>query len=199
MIRSQILPKDILPIFNDAMAETGKPMVPFDWKSELARKGHKVILSGQPVAMHCHHYNINLQKTIEDNLGSEGIGLLFRSVEEASYQSFQHFLNQYPQIKTLKSKLEMAGILFQNCGLGVLHFERVRPGGGQVVSPSSHHVTGWLAKHGRRGTPGCHFTRGWVAGVLEAIYSHAPGYYAVEEKRCKMMRDESCVFQIKEA
>jgi hypothetical protein len=33
-------------------------MVLFDWHGELARDGHKVILSGQPVAMHCHHYNI---------------------------------------------------------------------------------------------------------------------------------------------
>ncbi len=173
-------------------------MALFDWKSELAREGHKVILSGQPAAMHCHHYNINLQKTIEDNLGNEGIGLLFRSAEEASYKSFQHLLNQYPQIKTLKSKLEMAGILFQNCGLGVLLFERIQPGGGHVVSPSSHHVTGWLAKHGKRDTPGCHFTRGWVAGALEAIYNRSPGIYAVEEKHCKMMRDEACVFYVKE-
>ncbi len=174
-------------------------MAVFDWKSELAREGHKVILSGQPAAMHCHHYNINLQKTIEDNLGKEGIGLLFRSVEEASYTSFQHLLNQYPQIKTLKSKLEMAGILFQNCGLGVIHFERVRSAGGYVVSPSSHHVTGWLAKHGKRDTPGCHFTRGWMAGALEAICKRSLGFYSVEEKRCKMMRDEECLFHIKEA
>jgi hypothetical protein len=174
-------------------------MAIFDWKSELARKGHKVILSGQPAAMHCHHYNINLQKTIEDNLGNEGIGLLFRSVEEASYTSIQHLLNQYPQIKTLKSKLEMASVLFQNCGMGVIHFERVRPGSGHVVSPSSHHVTGWLAKHGKRETPGCHFTRGWMAGALEAIYNRSLGFYSVEEKRCKMMRDAECVFQIKEA
>ena len=174
-------------------------MALFDWKSELARKGHKVILSGQPVAMHCHHYNINLQKTIEDHLGDAGIELLFRSVEEASYQSFQHLFDQYPQIKTLKSKLEMTGILFQNCGLGVIHFERVRPGGGNVVSPSSHHVTGWLAKHGRRETPGCHFTRGWIAGALEAIYNRSPGFYAVEEKQCKMMLAAECTFQITEA
>jgi hypothetical protein len=171
----------------------------FDWKSELARKGHKIILSGQPIAMHGHHYNINLQKTIEDSLGAEGIGLLFKSAEDASFQSFQHLLNQYPQIKTVKSKLEMAGILFQHCGLGILLFERIRPSGGRVVSPSSHHVTGWLAKHGQRETPGCHFTRGWVAGALEAIYGRSPGCYAVEEKHCKMMRDESCVFHIEEA
>jgi len=174
-------------------------MAIFDWKSELARKGHKVILSGQPAAMHCHHYNINLQKTIEDRLGSEGVGLLCHAAEESSYNSFQHLLDQYPQIKTLKSKLEMAGILFQNCGLGVIHFERVRPGGGHVVSPSSHHVTGWLAKHGRRDTPGCHFTRGWIAGALGAIYKRPLGSYEVTEKSCKMMRDAECVFHISEA
>ena len=64
-------------------------MALFDWHGELARDGHKVILSGQPVAMHCHHYNINLQKTVEEALGDEGIRLLFSSVEEASYFSFQ--------------------------------------------------------------------------------------------------------------
>ena len=174
-------------------------MALFDWKSELARKGNQVILSGQPVAMHCHHYNINLQKTLEDNLGAEGIELLVRSAEAASYRSFQNLLQQYPQIKTVKSKLEMAGILFQNCGLGVFLFEWVRPSGGRVVSPSSHHVTGWLAKHGRRDTPGCHFTRGWVAGAMEAIYHRSPGFYAIEETRCKMMRDDACEFLIREA
>ena len=174
-------------------------MALFDWKSELVRDGHKVILFGQPAAMHCHHYNINLQKTIEDNLGNEGLRLLYRSVEEASYTSFQHLLRQYPQIKTLKSKLEIAGILFQNCGLGVIHFERIRPLGGHVVSTSSHHVTGWLAKHGKRDTPGCHFARGWMAGILEAIYNRSLGFYSVEEKQCKMMREDECIFKIKEA
>ena len=174
-------------------------MAHFDWHSELAREGHKVILAGQPVAMHCHHYNINLQKTVEDALGDEGVRLLFSSVEEASYVSFRQLLDRYPQIKTLKSKVEMAAILFQNCGLGVLHFNRVRPVGGNVVSPSSHHVTGWLAKHGKRDTPGCHFTRGWMAGALEVIYNRPLGFYTVEEKHCKMMRAETCVFYIKEA
>lgn len=174
-------------------------MVLFDWKSELAREGHKVILSGQPAAMHCHHYNINLQKTIEDNLGHEGIALLLRAAEEASHKSFQHLLEQYSQIKTLKSQLEMASVVFQNCGMGVIHFEEIRKSGGHVVSPSSHHVTGWLAKHGKRDTPGCHFTRGWIAGALEAIYDQPLGFYGVAEDRCKMMRDEKCVFLIKEA
>ena len=51
-------------------------MVTFDWKGELDRRGHQVLLSGQPIAIHCHHYNINLQKTLEDSLGEEGIRLI---------------------------------------------------------------------------------------------------------------------------
>ncbi len=168
----------------------------FDWQSELNRDGHRVVISGQPIAMHCHHYNINLQKTLEETLGEEGVALLYRAVEETNYHSLQHLFNQYKKIRTLKSKLEMASLLYQNCGLGIIHFKKVRPHEAYIVSPSSHHVTGWLAKHGRRDTAGCHFTRGWIAGALEVIYERPMGFYAVAETNCKMRRDDACVFQV---
>lgn len=169
-----------------------------NWRSELAREGHRVILSGLPIAMHCHHYNINLQKMLEDTLGEEGIRLLFRSAEEVSFYGFESLLSQYKRIKTIKSKLELAATIHQNCGLGIMHFKKVGPRGGRIVSPSSHHVTGWLAKHGRRKTPGCHFSRGWIAGVMEVIYNRPLGCYTVEERDCKMMRKDECVFLVKE-
>jgi len=173
-------------------------MVPFNWQKELDRDGHRVVFSGQPVAMHCHHYNINLQKTLEDTLGDEGVQLLFRSAEDAVYHNFRYLLNQYEPIKTIKSKFEMAALMFQNTGMGVIRIQELSAKDGKIVSPSSHHVTGWLAKHGRRETPGCHFTRGWIVGVLEVIYEHPLGYFSVEEKRCKMMRDDECIFVVKE-
>lgn len=148
--------------------------------------------------MHCHHYNINLQKTLEDTLGEEGIRLLFLAVEETNYRGLKSLFDQYKKIKTLKSKLEMVSILYQNCGLGIIHFKKVRPNMAHIESPSSHHVTGWLAKHGRRDTPGCHFARGWIAGALEAIYNRPLGNYVVEETHCKMKRDDVCAFQVKE-
>lgn len=169
-----------------------------NWRSELAREGHRVILSGLPIAMHCHHYNINLQKMLEDTLGEEGIRLLFRSAEEVSFYGFESLLSQYKRIKTIKSKLEFAATIYQDCGLGIMHFKKVGPREGRIVSPSSHHVTGWLAKHGRRKTPGCHFSRGWIAGVMEVIYNRPLGCYTVEERDCKMMRKDECVFLVKE-
>jgi len=173
-------------------------MIPFDWQTELGRRGNRVVISEQPIAMHCHHYNINLQKTLEDTLGPKGVQLLYRSVEETNFHAFKNLLNQYKKIKSIKSKLEMASMMYQHCGLGIIHFTKVRPSIAHIVSSSSHHVTGWLAKHGRRDTPGCHFARGWIAGALEAIYSRPLGHYRVEEKKCKMQRDDECVFHVTE-
>ena len=169
-----------------------------DWRSDLSREGHRVFISGRLIAMHCHHYNINLHKTLEDTLGDEGARLLFKAAEEAGFNGFKSFLDQYDGIKTTKSKLEVAATIYQNCGLGIIHFKDVGPRGGEIVSPSSHHVTGWLAKHGRRQTAGCHFSRGWISGVMSVIFSQPLGNYVVEESACKMMRSDECVFHVKE-
>lgn len=169
----------------------------FDWPDKLAREGHRIFLSGLPIAMHCHHYNINLQKTIEDSLGAEeGNALVYRAAEETSYSGFCAFLKQHRQLKTIQSKVELAATSYQYCGLGVINFTGLKPEGGRVVSPHGHHVTGWLAKHGRRKTPGCYFTSGWISGVLSAIYDRQPGEYIVTELQCKMMRATECVFQV---
>lgn len=173
--------------------------MPLDWRAALTRDGHRVILSGLPIAMHCHHYSINLQKMLEETMDSEGVALLFKAAEEASFLGFRSILRQYPKIRTTKSKLELASTIYQNCGMGIIHFQQIGPKGGLIESPSSHHVTGWLAKHGGRQTPGCHFARGWIAGVLEAIYGKSLGSYSVEELACKMTREPKCIFQVKEA
>jgi hypothetical protein len=171
----------------------------FNWKNELSRDGHRVALSGLSMVMHCHHYNINLQKTLEDTLGDEGVRLMVRSVEEAGRHIFHSLFSQFDQIRTEKSKLEMAASMYQNCGLGIVRFQDVSRDGGKAVSPSNHHVTGWLAKHGRRSTPGCHFTRGWLAGLFAAMFDRPVGHYLVVENHCKMVRDPECIFEIRGA
>lgn len=173
-------------------------MAAFEWKRELYRRDHHVVLSGHPVAIHCHHYNINLQKTLEESLGEDGPRLIYQSAEAAAYDQLKSMLQQYRGIKTVQSKLEMFAIVYQNSGLGIIHPQIVENGTGTVSSPSSHHVTGWLAKHGRRHTPGCHFTCGWLAGALAAVFSRVPGTVAVKETQCKTMRHHECIFEVQE-
>ncbi|HMK66675.1 MAG TPA: 4-vinyl reductase [Thermodesulfobacteriota bacterium] len=172
-------------------------MVP-DWRNAITREGSRITLSGLHVAMHCHHYNINLQKMLEDHLGEQGVELMVRSAEEACYAGFKSLFGQLDELRTIKSKLELFASHFQSCGLGLIDFEKISSKGGTISSVSSHHVTGWLAKHGRRKNPGCHFARGWIAGVLEVIYNRPLNYYLVEEESCKMAGDPQCLFKISE-
>lgn len=169
-----------------------------DWRNELTREGSRVTLSGLHIAMHCHHYNINLQKMLEDHMGLEGVELMVKASERACFYGFQSLMHQLDRLRTIKSKLELFSTLYQTCGLGIIHFEKVGPKGGRIISVSSHHVIGWLAKHGRRDSPGCHFTRGWIAGVMEVIYDRPLGFYTVEEKQCKMIGGNQCTFIVKE-
>jgi hypothetical protein len=173
-------------------------MTPLEWQRDLKRKGSKLLLSSIPIAMHCHHYNINLQHMLEITMGDQGIELMYRSAEEASYFMFKEYFRKYGRIKTLKSKIELACSVYQNCGLGVLHFLKIQADCGHAISPASHHVTGWLAKHGRRDTTGCHFTRGWIAGLFEVLFGRPLGTYKVVETACKMMRNDTCIFEIME-
>ncbi len=166
------------------------------WEKDLTRKGGQVLLSSLPIAMHCHHYNINLQAMLEETFGEIGIDLMCRSAEEATYSMFREYFKRYPNIKTIKSRIELACTLYQSCGLGIIHFVSLDEEGGEAVSPFSHYVTGWLAKHGKRDTPGCHFTRGWIAGLCNLLYEKHLGYFKVAEVACKMMRHETCVFKI---
>ena len=171
-------------------------MEKLNWQDELVREGHRVFFSGQPFAMHCHHYNINLQKTLEDTLGEEGVQILIRSAEESGYANFRNLVDQFSYLRTIKSKLEMAAAMYQNYGLGVIHFQKIDIHGGRIISPSSHHVTGWMAKHGRRKTPGCYFARGWIAGVLAVVFEKTMGFYRLDEVHCKMVGDPECVFLV---
>ena len=167
-----------------------------NWPEKIARKGHELSLSGLPIALHCHHYNLNLQKTLETSLGSDGILLLYEAAEESSYVGFTSYLRHHPKIVTPKSKLELASTSYQYCGLGIINFTKVGPEGGIVVSPHSHHVTGWLAKFGKRQDAGCFFSRGWIAGVLAVIYKKNIGYFLVNEIECKMTLARECVFEV---
>jgi hypothetical protein len=171
-------------------------MVGINWKSELEREGHRVVLSGEPIAINSHYYNIYFQKMLEDNFAAEGAKIIYQAAEKASYTGFLSFIKQYRRLKTAKYKHEIAILIFRNCGLGVIHFQDINEQGGRIVTPVNHYAIGWLTIYGKRETCGCHFVRGWIAGVLEVIYNQPLGTYLVGEAECKMRGAKQCVFQI---
>jgi hypothetical protein len=139
---------------------------------------------------------MNLQKTLESSLDNDCSLLIYQAAEESSYDGLASFLEHFPKINTVKSKLELASTSYQYCGLGIINFSQIVPEGGRIVSPHSHHVTAWLAKFGKRETPGCFFSKGWIAGALAVIYEKPRRSYRVEELECKMTLARECIFEV---
>ena len=190
------LTKDVFAKSSPAGLKGINAMPHSNMEDDFNESGNRLLSPGQAVAMHCHHYNINLQKTLEDTLGPSGHALMYRSAEEAIYHDFQLLLERHQERQTVASKLDLAAALYLHCGLGILRFEDITPSTGRIISPAGHHVTGWLAKHGRRETPGCHFSRGWMAGILEVVFNLPLGSIQVTETVCKMMRANNCIFHV---
>jgi len=102
-----------------------------DWQDKLKRIGNQVVLFDIPITMHCHHYNINLQKMLEDIHGPEWVRVMYNASEESRHTAFRIMLNEYQRIRSDKSKLEFAASIYQHCGLGVINFQDVGPNGGR--------------------------------------------------------------------
>ncbi len=87
-----------------------------DWQDKLKRIGNRVVLFDIPIAMHCHHYNINLHKMLEDILGLEGVRLIYNAAEESNRAAFKIMLEEYQRIRSDKSKLEFAASVYSTAG-----------------------------------------------------------------------------------
>lgn len=155
------------------------------------------ILFGQAMVFHCHHYNVFLQRTIEDPSYIDGKTLLINASEEVVFTQMRDYLAQAKKPVEARKALEVASQIFRDCGLGVIQFDRADRDGGVVVAPTSHYAVGWRAKFGLRSTPACLFVCGFIAGAMEAAYSLDIGSYAVTEVRCVAVGDDEDRFQVK--
>lgn len=157
----------------------------------------EAMLFGQPMVFHCHHYNVVLQRTIEDPAYIDGKSLLVNAAEEVAFAQMRECFDQKPDRTLPQERLGIAARLFRDCGFGLIGFDRVDLDGGIVIAPFSHYAMGWKAKHGLRKTPACFFVCGFIAGAMEAAFDLEIGSYAVTETRCVAAGDEEDRFQVK--
>ena len=92
-----------------------------DWQDKLKRIGNRVALFDIPIAMHCHHYNINLHKMLEDILGLEGVRLMYNAAEESNHTAFKIMLGEPKKAtSTLPSLLAVLRVPILGCLLKYL-------------------------------------------------------------------------------
>jgi len=151
-------------------------------------------LDGVMVSLHCHHYNCGLVKALEEMVGVNARDIFIQASTEEFYRNFKNYISNHMKRRTVSKKIEAAADLYRFLGFGRLDLSQLNESGGKAYADSSYYVTGWLAKYGRRKTPICHLTCGFIGGILAAIYDQTVSKYKVEEKHCIITGNDMCEF-----
>lgn len=158
---------------------------------------HNIIeFNGSLISLHCHHYNCGLLKTVEELADIDGHSVIVETAAEELFSNFKKLLSTQLKHASPDKALEAASELYRFMGFGRLDLSGLTERGGTAYADSSYYVVAWLAKYGRRETPVCHFTCGFIAGILGAIFDVAPQTYSVTENRCMMLRQDHCEFVV---
>ena len=161
----------------------------FDPNQNLIELNHELI------SLHCHHFNCGLLKAIEEITVIDGHAVIKETAAEQFFIHFKDILSNEKK-RSLDRDLRKASELYRFMGYGKLNLSELTAEGGTASADSSYYVVSWLAKYGRRTTPICYFTCGFIAGILAAIFNAEPNTYKVEETQCMILRHNHCHFQV---
>ena len=153
---------------------------------------------GEPVIFHCNHYNLFLQRTIEDVEQYIDVkSILVEGAVFATYSMFRRLFEVNSEIKEPMKRLSIASHLYSHLGFGLLPAEGITEDGGVIKTPITHYSYGWQQKWGIRKKPVDYFTCGYLQSAMaNAFYKH-PSHYVVEQTKCISMGDKINEFHIK--
>jgi len=150
-----------------------------------------IALGDRRLVFHCHHYNVYLQRTIEDGLKDRARGLLIAAGMEAARAMLGGLEEKTPSGSPAAS-LARAAEVFRDHGFGRLDVSELSEGGGIAVLERSHYAVGWLAKWGQRQEPGCFYAVGFVGGAVAVAGKIAPERITAREVECLATGAASC-------
>jgi hypothetical protein len=152
-------------------------------------------LAGRRIVFHCHHYNVFLQRTIDEALGKEG-ALVQRRASMESARAILDDLFAKDGGASAKERLDRAATIFGSLGFGLADVSRLSASGGSVILTTSHYAIGWRAKLGPADAPVCYFATGFWAGAMASALGIASERVLGREQRCAAVSDEGCELEI---
>ncbi|UJR85792.1 hypothetical protein [Sandaracinus amylolyticus] len=152
------------------------------------RENGTIVIGGSRLVFHCHHYNVFLQRSLEDALGDRAVSIQRRAASEAARTMLERLFAQAPS-ETFAARMTRAASLFATLGFGRADVSEVTPMGGLVTISPSHYAVGWIAKFGPSTRPVDHFATGFFRGALTAAAGLAPERVDAEQRACASMRE----------
>lgn len=169
------------------------PTVPFT----LDAPHRRVLVGGEPMIFHCHHYNTFLQRSIQDASYIESETTLVGAAAEVAFAQLAK-LFAGSDYETHEARCAVASEIYRWAGFGTFDLTKIGPEGGTVRTENSHYASAWKLKFGLSDAAVCKFASGWLAGALCAVYDQPLGSYSVEHHSCAAQREGiPCTFEVR--
>jgi hypothetical protein len=152
---------------------------------------NRLVVGGEPMILHCHHYNCFLQRSIQDAEYIDSPPILVGAAAEVAFAQLTNLLSRTAEIPARKATVET---FYRLCGFGLIDLSVITAQGGEVRTRSTHYSTGWKEKFGRSRTPVAFFSTGFLAGALAAIYSVDPANVQARQTACRSTGADEDVF-----
>lgn len=146
------------------------------------------------LVFHCHHYNVFLQRSIEDMFGPDAVEMQVSAAAESAREMLSPILAATGA--SLEARLAQAAAFFGENGFGHADVSGLGVGGGVVTLPTSHYAIGYRDKWSGTKRPVCHFATGFWAGALTAASGIAPERVASHEEQCAATGADACVIRV---
>lgn len=154
-----------------------------------------LLLGGQRIVFHCHHYNVVLQRSIDEMLGDRAATVQVDAAAESAHRMLADVLAKAGS--QWSDKLRAAEHVFSSNGFGRADVSGLdAKQGGVVLLPTSHYAVGWRSKFGEAAAPVCHFATGYWRGAFAAMLGVGPKQVHAKERRCHAVHGGSCEIEV---
>ena len=143
-------------------------------------------IGGEAMIFHCHHYIINLQRTILDADYIDSRLFLIGSAADALYNQLT---NLCEGLNIGESK-QMAQDIYKTFGYGLIDLSTMNEDGIELRSTKSFFSKTWKIKFGKVSTPVDYYTSGFLAAAYAVIYKKDLKDINAEQTTCMACGDD---------
>jgi len=151
-------------------------------------------IGGEAMIFHCHHYMMNLQRTILD---AEYIQSELFFIGSAADSVYYQLTNLCEGLTTQESK-SMAEEVYKTFGNGIISLEAMSEDG--IVMHTKHSFVSktWRMKYGESKKPVDYFTAGFLAAAYAVIYGKKLSDISAVQTACMACGASENIFEVKE-
>jgi predicted hydrocarbon binding protein len=173
---------------------TKAPMPMFDIrKYPYNEERNCIVIGGEAMIFHCHHYLNYLQRSILDADYIDSRPFIIGSAADAAFYQ----LTDLCRGLSINEAKQMVADVYKTFGYGLINIKGMTPSGGRFETYKSFYSKTWRMKFGSSKRPVDYFTTGFIAAAYAVIYGLPLDQIFAEQLSCMACGDDRNVHVVR--